>query len=126
MASRSTFLTGHHYDSALNANSDTNRPSMSSVLSWWTRSPTSGVVRVAIGRTKDTNGTPGSRMLKQTSSCVLAPSHPLAYLKPYAGGRSAARALLEIRFENPLRRHNSSYPHWMSFANRHAPSRSGV
>src|SRR5262249_25776548 len=57
MASRSTFLTEHRYDSALNANSDTNMPSMWSASSWWSRSPTSGVVRVAIGRTKGMNGT---------------------------------------------------------------------
>lgn len=32
------------------------------------------------------NGTPVSRMLKQTSSCVLTPSHPATYIKRYASG----------------------------------------
>src|SRR5262245_50187162 len=67
MASRSTFLTGHRYDSALNANSDTNRPSMWSESKWSNRSPALAVGKVGIGRIRGTNGTPAFNQNGETS-----------------------------------------------------------
>lgn len=53
--------------------------------------------REGIGKIKGMNGTPESRMLKQISSCVLAPGYPAIDIKPYGCGydHSTAHRVME-------------------------------